>query len=133
LFVFVLASSCVRRTVNNKPKQTRKQFPTPQDHTKAMLASPMLYGWYKQAWPALSARSGKRVFVYGLQSSGASTFLFLLAQLEKSVGIVDLYVGRPAPTPEGFDLSVSPYVFLKGTVNTNYTVGEQYALLLRAC
>ena len=98
-----------------------EQFPTPADHTRAMLLAPRLYGWYKAAWPALSARSGKRVFVYGMQSSGASTFLFLLAQLEKSVGIIDLYVGRPAPTPDGFDLAVSPYVFLKGTVNTNCT------------
>jgi polynucleotide 5'-kinase involved in rRNA processing len=55
-----------------------------------MLASPMLYGWYKQHWPSLCARSGKRVFVYGMQSSGASTFLYLLAQLAKSVGIIDL-------------------------------------------
>lgn len=47
------------------------------------------------------------------KSSGASTFLFLLAQLEKSIGIVDLYVGRPAPEPGDFDLSISPYVFLK--------------------
>jgi len=38
------------------------------------------------------------------------------------VGIIDLYVGRPAPTPTDFDLSVSPYVFLKGTINTNITV-----------
>lgn len=40
------------------------------------------------------------------------------------------YVGRPAPTPEGFDLSVSPYVFLKGTVNTNYTVLCVYVLTI---
>ena len=37
------------------------------------------------------------------------------------MGIVDLYVGRPAPTSKDFDLAVSPYVFLKGTVNTNCT------------
>ena len=60
-----------------------------------------------------------------MQSSGASTFLFLLAQLPRSVGIIDLYVGRPAPSPGDFDLSVSPHVFLKGTVNTNYTI-DQY-------
>jgi hypothetical protein len=33
-------------------------------------------------------------------------------------------VGRPAPEPSDFDLSISPYVFLKGTVNKNISVDE---------
>ncbi len=105
------------------------QFPTPKDHNTARRLAPSLYGWYRGAYPKLSegAGVGKRVFVYGMQSSGASTFLFLLAQIPRSVGIIDLYVGRPAPGPGDFDLSVSPHVFLKGTVNTNISIDEYIA------
>ena len=37
----------------------------------------------------------------------ASTVLFLLAQIPNSVAVVDLWVGRPAPTPDELGLSDS--------------------------
>ena len=66
-----------------------------------------------------SSRSAHRIFVFAMQSSGASTFLFLLAQLPYSVAIVDLFVGRSAPPPWDLGLTKSvSCVFLKATVNT---------------
>ena len=64
-------------------------------------------------------RRPARVLVMGMQSSGASTFLFLLAQIPGSVAVVDLWVGRPAPRPEDLGLSDQvTCVLLKATVST---------------
>jgi len=54
---------------------------------------------------ALAAIRPVRILVIGMQSSGASTFLFLLGQVPDSVAVVDLWVGRPAPTPAELGLS----------------------------
>jgi hypothetical protein len=63
--------------------------------------------------------SALRVLVMGMQSSGASTFLFLLAQIPHSVAVVDLWVGRSAPSPDILGLSSSvQLVLLKATINT---------------
>jgi len=65
-----------------------------------------------------------RILVMGMQSSGASTFLFLLAQIPGSVAVVDLWVGRPAPSPEQLGLSDEvTAVLLKATINTAVDVG----------
>ena len=58
-----------------------------------------------------------RVLVMGMQSSGASTFLFLLAQIPGAVAVVDLWVGRPAPRPE--DLLLSDEVKTHNSNNNN--------------
>jgi hypothetical protein len=72
---------------------------------------------------SLKKRNGEssalRVLVMGMQSSGASTFLFLLAQIPHSVAVVDLWVGRSAPSPDILGLSSSvQLVLLKATINT---------------
>jgi hypothetical protein len=54
---------------------------------------------------SLAAIRPVRILVIGMQSSGASTFLFLLGQVPGSVAVVDLWVGRPAPTPAELGLS----------------------------
>jgi hypothetical protein len=54
---------------------------------------------------ARAAQRPVRILVVGMQSSGASTFLFLLGQVPGSVAVVDLWVGRPAPTPPELGLS----------------------------
>jgi hypothetical protein len=65
-----------------------------------------------------------RILVMGMQSSGASTFLFLLAQIPGSVAVVDLWVGRPAPTPEMLGLSDEvTAVLLKATISTEVRPG----------
>lgn len=38
-----------------------------------------------------------RIFVYGLQSSGASLFTYWLSQLEGYCGVIDLFVREPTP------------------------------------
>lgn len=60
-------------------------------------------------WRPEATKPGRplRVLVVGMQSSGASTFLFLLAQIPNTAAVVDLWVGRPAPTPEQLRLSSS--------------------------
>mmetsp|Transcript_16121 Transcript_16121/g.32970 ORF Transcript_16121/g.32970 Transcript_16121/m.32970 type:complete len:457 (-) Transcript_16121:73-1443(-) len=61
----------------------------------------------------------RRILVLGMQSSGASTVLFLLAQIPNSVAVVDLWVGRPAPQPGELGLSDTvSCILLKATINT---------------
>ena len=79
----------------------------------------------KGVWRAPLIRP-RRIMVVGMQSSGASTFLFLLAQLPRTVAVVDLWVGRPAPRPEDLDLATDvEAIVLKVTINAHVSV-DQY-------
>ncbi len=61
----------------------------------------------------------RRIFVFAMQSSGASTFLYLLAQLPHSCAVLDLWVGRDSPRQDHLGLSDKVQaVLLKATVNT---------------
>ncbi|MBN1671920.1 MAG: hypothetical protein JXR37_12850 [Kiritimatiellae bacterium] len=44
-----------------------------------------------------------RIFVYGMQSSGASLVTYLLAQKEDSLALIDLFSGEVAPSLPGSD------------------------------
>lgn len=57
-----------------------------------------------------------RILVYGLQSSGASTLAYLLAQVPRSYAIVDQYCMHPLPQAECFPPDA--LVIAKTTVST---------------
>lgn len=64
-----------------------------------------------------------RIFVYGMQSSGASLFCGLLGQIPQSVAIIDLWAGQVAPQL----VLAAPVVVLKATVTTDVTLFEHVA------
>lgn len=61
-----------------------------------------------------------KILVYGMQSSGASLFTYLLAQRENTIGVIDLFGGYLAP-----DIKDTTWdVVLKATISTKYQLAD---------
>jgi hypothetical protein len=60
-----------------------------------------------------------KTLIYGLQSSGASLFAYFLSQKPDTIGIIDLYHDRLAPT-----LDIESDIVLKCTINNRYHFNE---------
>ena len=67
----------------------------------------------------------ERVLVYGMQSSGASLTTLLLAQLDSTVAVLDLWCGERMPSMEY--LPRDRPLILKMTISTTWPMEEQVA------
>ena len=59
----------------------------------------------------------QRIFIYGLQSSGASLFAYFLSQITNSIAIIDLYIQR-----------IAPYIDSQNTVILKATLSDYISL-----
>lgn len=64
-----------------------------------------------------------RIFVYGLQSSGASLFALFLAQLRNSLAVIDTWADTLAPGLQDIDDAVE-HVIVKSVITTKYTARD---------
>jgi predicted O-methyltransferase YrrM len=72
--------------------------------------------------PLINNRSISRIFVYGMQSSGASLFTFFLAQMPETVTIIDLWAYFVAPS-----LQTKSVCVLKAVVSSEIDLEQHLA------